>query len=103
MDPFEQRNLFEEDSRLGVLMYQQLARFAPASADPDRQSASVPADLASRLTTLGYVGSGTATSTARAGEGWPDPKDRIREYNAFVQERLERGVADHAGCSVHAQ
>ncbi len=71
MDPFEQRNLYEEDPRLGVLMQQQLARFEPAPAETDRQSAPVPADLASRLTALGYVGSGTATSTARAGERSP--------------------------------
>ena len=44
MDPFEQRNLYEQDSRLGVLMQQQLARFEPAPAETDRQSAPVPAD-----------------------------------------------------------
>ena len=102
-DPFEQRNLYEENSRLGVLMRQQLARFESAPQEPDRPSAAAAPDHASQLAALGYVGSGTANSTGHAGQSWPDPKDAIRDYNAFVQERLDRGVADHAGCSVHAQ
>jgi choline-sulfatase len=105
-DPFEQRNLYAENPRLAGLLRQRLARFEAPTPERERTSVAVGADHASRLTALGYVGTPTPTPTLRAGEAWPDPKDTIREYNAIVQERLERsaraGLSDPGGCSAHA-
>jgi len=105
-DPFEQRNLYAENPRLAGVLRQRLARFETPTAERERTSVAIGADHASRLTALGYVGTPTPTSTARGGEPWPDPKDTIREYNAIVQERLERspraGLTDPGGCSAQA-
>jgi arylsulfatase A-like enzyme len=101
-DSFEQHNVYQENPRIAGLLRQQLARFGVPAPEGHRPSTIVSADLASRLVALGYVGSPTPPSTARAGAASPDPKDTIREYNAFVQERLERsagaGQSEPVGC-----
>jgi arylsulfatase A-like enzyme len=105
-DPFEQRNLYAENSRLAGLLRQRLARFEAPTPERGRSSAAAGADHTSRLTALGYIGTPTPAPTARAGEPWPDPKDTIQEYNATVLERLGRsvraGLTDSGGCSANA-
>ena len=106
-DPFEQHNVHQENPRLAGLLRQQLARFGVPGLEGHRPGSTVSADLASRLMALGYVGSPTLPSIARAGAASPDPKDTIREYNAFVQERLERsagvGQSEPARCPSGAE
>ncbi len=106
-DPFEQRNLYTENPRLAGVLRQRLARFETPTAERQRTSGAIDADHASRLTALGYVGTPTLARTARGEGPWPDPKDTIREYNAIVQQRLERsaggGLTDPGACSDQAR
>ena len=80
-DPSEQRNVASTDARSVQGMRRKLQAL---TASPQASTArNVPADVADRLRTLGYVSRGAAPPTGGPG---PNPARQIQAWNSFERE-----------------
>jgi arylsulfatase A-like enzyme/Flp pilus assembly protein TadD len=90
-DPGETRNLAEREPLRSAALRGALAGLLAEERTKAREgpaAANVPPDLLEKLGALGYLGAGSAATTATPGA---DPKDRIGEYkvvNRLVREGL---------------
>ena len=82
-DPDEARNLYEERRSLADRMAAELERLGAESPAEAGGPSAVDPETRERLAALGYIGSFTSTSR-RAGEALPDPKDKIDIFNLMT-------------------
>ncbi len=87
-DPGETKNLFQEQSAVGLRLRRALAEFEGRYETSAEHAADIDTELQERLRSLGYIGSPTASGGVQASrEGLIDPKDRVTTY-----EKVQQGV-----------